>query len=106
MAGLVPAIHAVAAGADAGRPGHHHDQPPQRHPRHRRHLRYRPSSLRTSRKFSEGFTKRYGVKRLVYRELHETIAGGDPARVEHEALAARLKGTANCELQSRLARLV
>jgi putative endonuclease len=74
MAGLVPAIHAVAAGADAGRPGHHHDQPPQRHPRHRRHLRYRPSSLRTSRKFSEGFTKRYGVKRLVYREFYETIA--------------------------------
>ena len=26
------------------------------------------------RRFGEGFTKRYGVKRLVYREFYETIA--------------------------------
>jgi len=38
MAGLVPATHAVVAGADAGRLGHHHDQPLERRSLHRRNL--------------------------------------------------------------------
>jgi predicted GIY-YIG superfamily endonuclease len=54
----------------------------------------------------KGFTKCYGLKRLVYMEFYEYRRGGDPARVEHETLAARLEGTADCELQSRLAGLV
>src|SRR5271165_1224665 len=106
MAGLVPAIHAVVAGADAGRLGHHHDQQAQRHSLHRRHLRYRPSRLRTSRRLGEGV---HEALRSEAPRVHGVLRdhyGGDPARVEHEALAARLEGTADCELQSRLARLV
>ena len=39
-----------------------------------------------------GFTKRYGLKRLVYMEFHETHRRRDPARIEHQALASRLEG--------------
>jgi putative endonuclease len=39
-----------------------------------------------------GFTKRYGLKRLVYTEFHERIADAIPTRVEHQALASRLEG--------------
>jgi putative endonuclease len=38
-----------------------------------------------------GFTKRYGLKRLVYMERYERIIDADPARIEHYALAARME---------------
>jgi putative endonuclease len=40
----------------------------------------------------KGFTKRYGLKRLVYMEFYDRIID---ARIEHEALAARLESEAN-----------
>ena len=42
-----------------------------------------------------GFTRRYGVKRLVWREHHDTIVGAIQRERQHEALAARLEGAAD-----------
>jgi predicted GIY-YIG superfamily endonuclease len=44
-----------------------------------------------------GFTKRYGLKRLVWVDRHEDR---DPAREDHEALAAGLEGAAHPGRQS------
>ena len=102
MAGLVPAIHAVVARADAGRLGLHHDQ--QAHG-----ILYTGVTSDIGRRANEhheglvkGFTKRYGLKHGVLRYRH----GGDPAQVRHEALAARLEGPTDRELQPGLAGLV
>jgi putative endonuclease len=74
MAGLVPAIHAVVARADAGRLGLHHDQ--QAHG-----ILYTGVTSDIGRRANEhheglvkGFTKRYGLKRLVYMEFYDTVA--------------------------------
>ncbi len=40
---------------------------------------------------AESFTKRYGVKRLVYYEPHDTITAAAPAREEHQALVTRME---------------
>jgi putative endonuclease len=40
---------------------------------------------------ADGFTRRYGLKRLVYAEEHNYIACRKAARAKHEALAAGLK---------------
>ncbi len=44
---------------------------------------------------AEGFTKRYGLKHLVYAERHDDIAYCDPTGEKPEALAARLEGSAD-----------
>ena len=51
-----------------------------------------------------GFTKRYGLKRLVYMEFHERIADAIQ-RKEHQALASRLEGALILESESGMARL-
>jgi hypothetical protein len=40
----------------------------------------------------DGFTRQYGLTRLVWYEWHDDIAPRDPARDDHEALAPRLEG--------------
>ena len=47
----------------------------------------------------KGFTKRYGLKRLVYVEFRDHHRR-HPARVEHEALAARLESATDRELRA------
>ena len=39
----------------------------------------------------KGFTKRYGLKRLVHIEFYETISAAIQREFEHEALATRLE---------------
>ena len=41
---------------------------------------------------SKGFTSRYGVKRLVWYEVHSEARNAIPAREEHQALVARVEG--------------
>jgi predicted GIY-YIG superfamily endonuclease len=41
----------------------------------RRHQRRRPQGLAAPTGEIEGFTKRYGVHRLVFAEFHETMSG-------------------------------
>jgi putative endonuclease len=74
MAGLVPAIHAGVKYADAKRLGLHHDNRPNgilytgvRSDIARRAYEHREG-------LTPGFTKRYGLKRLVYVEFYERIA--------------------------------
>ena len=43
----------------------------------------------------DGFTKRYGLKRLVYFEPFELDQRRNSTREQHETLAARLEGTAD-----------
>ena len=50
-----------------------------------------------------GFTRRYGLKRLVLTEFYEDIARRDSAREQHQALAARLKGAPHPRRESRMA---
>ena len=74
MAGLDPATHAVVASADGWRVGLHHDESAQRGPLYGRHVRHGSTRLRASRgPLVPGFTKRYGLKRLVYMERYERI---------------------------------
>ena len=53
---------------------------------------------------AKGFTKRYGLKRLVYMERHEKIADAIQREFEHEALATSLEGSADPGGESRLGR--
>ena len=78
MAGLVPAIHACYT-AMARRICLHHDQPPNgilytgvTNDIGRRAYEHREGVVK-------GFTKRYGLKRLVYMEYHDHRRR-DPAR--------------------------
>jgi predicted GIY-YIG superfamily endonuclease len=51
----------------------------------------------------DGFTRRYGLKRLVLTEFYEDIARRDSAREQHQALAARLEGAPHPRRESRMA---
>jgi len=53
----------------------------------------------------DGFTKDYGLKRLVYFEFHDDIISAiqhqrDSAREEYQALAACLEGQPDCRGKS------
>ena len=48
-------------------------QPAERNALYRRHLRFAASHLGHREGLVEGFTQRYGLKRLVYAEHHEDI---------------------------------
>ena len=50
-----------------------------------------------------GFTKRYGLKRLVYMEFHERIADAIQRESEHQALASRLEGALDFGIESGMA---
>ena len=72
--GIVPATHAIVAGADARRLGLHHDHRPNG-------VLYTGVTSDIGRRAYEhreglvpGFTKRYGLKRLVYMEFYGRIA--------------------------------
>ena len=54
----------------------------------------------------KGFTKRYGLKRLVHIEFYETISAAIQREFEHEALATRLESPTDRELQPGLAGFV
>jgi putative endonuclease len=51
----------------------HHGEPPQRHALHRRDERSRSTRRAPQAGLIEGFTKKYGVHRLVYYETHPTM---------------------------------
>ena len=51
----------------------HHGEPAQRHALHRRHQRPLRRVGEHKQDLNEGFTKKYGVHRLVYYELHVTM---------------------------------
>jgi putative endonuclease len=51
-----------------------------------------------------GFTKRYGLKRLVYMEFHESIADAIQRESNIKALASRLEGALDSWRQSWLER--
>ena len=51
----------------------------------------------------DGFTRRYGLKRLVLTEFYEDIARRDSAREQHQALAARLEGAPHPRRESPMA---
>jgi len=51
----------------------------------------------------DGFTRRYGLKRLVLTEFCEDIARRDSAREQHQALAARLEGAPHPRRESPMA---
>jgi len=53
---------------------------------------------------SDSFTKKYGLKRLVWAECHDDIARRDPARAQREALAPGLEGPADPPRKPGLAR--
>jgi putative endonuclease len=42
---------------------------------------------------ADGFTKRYGLRRLVYAEHHTNILSAKLTSDEHKALAARLESS-------------
>jgi putative endonuclease len=50
----------------------------------------------------EGFTRRYGLKRLVWKEFHEDIRNAIQ-RESNIKLAARLEGEAHSRTQPRIA---
>ncbi len=54
----------------------------------------------------EGHTKDHGLKRLVYYEWHDTDSVRDPAREEHQALAARVESAVDPRNESGLGRFV
>ncbi len=54
---------------------------------------------------AESFTKRYGIKRLVYFEQHDTIAAA-LQREEHQTLVSRMENRPDRCKQSRLARSI
>jgi putative endonuclease len=54
---------------------------------------------------AESFTKRYGVKRLVYFEQHDTIAAA-LQREKNIKLASRMENQSDRRKQSRLARSI
>jgi putative endonuclease len=78
---FVPAIHALLAKdsvksaqrSHAGRLGLYHDQPAERHAVRRCNEESCPPRLGTPHNLVEGFTRRYGLKRLVYAEPHDDI---------------------------------
>jgi hypothetical protein len=53
--------------------------------------------------FVEGFTKRYGLNRLVYFERRRH-PGCHPARAQHQALVARMEGANDCRSKPGLER--
>jgi predicted GIY-YIG superfamily endonuclease len=53
---------------------------------------------------AESFTKRYGIKTLVYFEQHETIAAALQREKKHQTLVARMEKRSDRREQSRLAR--
>ena len=55
---------------------------------------------------ADGFTKRYGLKRLVWMESSRHDHRRDPAGEDDEALAARVEGAPYRRRQSGLARPV
>ena len=80
MAGLVPAIHEPACVPYISRKssldawmGIHHDEPAQRHAVRRRHGRLGSTCLGTSAGLVEGFTKQYGLTRLVFAEHYDDM---------------------------------
>jgi len=81
MAGLDPAIYVFAEYPHGGRVRLHADQSSERHPvcRVTNDLVRRIFEHRSG--FVEGFTRRYGLKKLVYFERHETIR--DAIQREH-----------------------
>jgi predicted GIY-YIG superfamily endonuclease len=54
----------------------------------------------------EGFTKRYRLARLVWYEFHDGISAAIQREKEHEALAARMEGSADPRHESGMAGLV
>jgi putative endonuclease len=52
---------------------------------------------------ADGFTKRYGVKMLVYFEAHETIAAA-LQREKNKALVSRMENRSDRRKESSLAR--
>ena len=55
---------------------------------------------------ADGFTKRYGLKRLVYFETHETVAAALQREKNHQTLVARVENRPDCREQSRVARFI
>ena len=53
--------------------GLHHDQPAQRNTLHRRHADISRRAWEHREGLVKGFSKRYGLKRLVYSEFYESI---------------------------------
>jgi len=51
----------------------HHDESPKRHPLRWRNRKFAAPSVGTSRGADPGFTKQYGLHRLVYCERFERI---------------------------------
>jgi hypothetical protein len=54
--------------------------------------------------FVEGFTKRYGLKRLGLFRAVRQYPRRDPTRAQHQALVPRVEGPENCRCQSGLGR--
>ncbi len=53
--------------------GLHHDPPAQRNALHRRHADISRRAWEHREGLVKGFSKRYGLKRLVYSEFYESI---------------------------------
>ena len=55
---------------------------------------------------ADGFTKRYGIKTLVYFEAHETVAAALQREKKHQTLVARVENRPGRREQSRMARSI
>jgi predicted GIY-YIG superfamily endonuclease len=55
---------------------------------------------------AESFTKRYGIKMLVYFEAHADDICGTSTREEHQTLVARVENRPDRREQPRLARSI
>jgi putative endonuclease len=64
---------AFVENGDAQRLGLHDDEPAERRALHGRDVPHRPARLWRREGLAPGFTKRYGLKRLVSMEFHDTI---------------------------------
>jgi putative endonuclease len=74
MAVLVTAIHERHPRPNAVFLHHHHDEPAERHALCRRHQRHARRAWEHRQGVFDGFTKRYGLKRLVYFATFDSIS--------------------------------
>ena len=73
--------------------GVHHDEPAERYIVCGRDRGLARLSWEHREGLVDGFTKRYGLKQLVYYEHYDDIR--DARQREHEALSARMEGSAD-----------